>query len=174
MELIDNLTPHRPLEVSSFYFLLDLAEVEMIHVVAAGLMSIIAHSREVSEGVLSDVFCFDAANYHMGNTLSDYYGSVNNFDMEYELCCNGLRDLILNQGAMLEQYNMSCSAISNMFYTASPGVLQLYIQEGSALNERGSYSAVLEEIAYHENLMGNIKIHTEHYGPPLPEEEWPF
>lgn len=173
----NDLTPlvQQPGEVNSFFFQVNASTVDITHTVAAGLIAMIGHAREVSDGVLADVFCFDAANYHIGNALCDYYGSINNFEEEYNEACSILREIVLNQATILEMYIMSMPRVGNIFYHATAQTLLLFIQEDDTLLTSGTYAGVLEEINYEDNLMLNIKLHADHFPyPPLPEGECPF
>lgn len=158
--MLQGYDPHQPNEMSSFFFMLSDRDLDIAEAVGEGLIAIIAHSRETTGGVLADVFCFDIADHQIGEVLSRANKDDISFNLKYDLARRELRNIVNEQASLLEMYVMSCEFVSNVFYNAYPGMVQVLIQEGKGILKNGSLDEMQTVIEMQMTLNNQLYIHS--------------
>lgn len=151
---------HPPAQLSTFVFYVEEdVEEDMLHVLAGGLCTLIVHSNDSGDDDILNPFSVDMANSQMGDMLADCYGSIAEFDKEYSFCTVKLKQLIQEQGELLNTFVTTSDNISKCFYLVKPKMIHISIQEGLTNAENPTMLAIqagIETYNTYNNTVGGL------------------
>ncbi|QDB70244.1 hypothetical protein CF8_0076 [Aeromonas phage CF8] len=149
---------HPPAQLSTFVFYIEEeVEEDLLHVLASGLCTLIVHSNDAGDDDIVNPFSMDLANYQMGDMLADCYGSIANFDKEYSFCTVKLKQLVQEQGSLLNTFVTTSDNIAQCFYLVKPKMIHISIQEGLPNGENPTMMAIqagIESFNAYTNTVG--------------------
>lgn len=153
-KLLENFTLPN---ILTFSFYIDIEDEDLLHVIGSGICTLIAHSRDNPDTSIDNVFSLDIASFAMGEMLADCYGSVANFEKEYSICNEGLRDIMINQGALLNDVITTSEGISMCVYQIKPKTIIIALQEGLSPDANSTLMgiyATIDNYVNYTNIVG--------------------
>ncbi|WNV45861.1 hypothetical protein [Aeromonas phage AerS_266] len=151
------LTNFKPPETLTFCFYVDEEDEDLLHVVASGICALIAHSRDNPDTSIDNIFSLDIASFAMGEMLADCYGSVANFEKEYSICNQTLRDIMEMQGTLLNDVITTSEGVSMCLYQVKPKMIIIILQEGLQPEPNSSLMglyATIDNYVNYTNIVG--------------------